>query len=101
MFTILQKKLLKDKLKNLKNTEIQKEIFNILTIDSNFKYTSNNNGVFFNINILNDETLDKISNILNEIKEIKNEKLVYKTYYIEKYNNDEYIDIKLKLKMCI
>ena len=101
MFTILQKKILKDKLKNLKNTEIQKEIFNILTIDSNFKYTSNNNGVFFNINILNDETLDKISNILNEIKEIKNEKLVYKTYYIEKYNNDEYIDIQLKLKMCI
>ena len=49
---INQKKQLKEKLKTLKNNELLLNIYTILQDDINFKPTLNNNGAFFNINII-------------------------------------------------
>ena len=91
---INQKKQLKEKLKTIKNNELLLNIYTILQDDINFKPTLNNNGAFFNINIISDETLIKINKLLdlNTNKNI-NQKLTYKSY------NNETEDEKLYKKL--
>ena len=67
---------------------IHKDILLILKEDNNFKYTTNNNGIFFDLSKLNDDTIDNLNNLLNSVKdEEPTEKLKYKSYFIEKYKN--------------
>ena len=84
MYTRQQKKIIKDKLRNVQKKKIQKEIYYLLSQDVNFIYTKNINGIYFNINVLNDDTLSKINDILEINKEIQGDKLIYKTYFLEK-----------------
>ena len=79
---------IKNKLRDEKYKTIYKDIFILLKNDDNFKYTSNNNGIFFDINKLNDDTITNLNNLLNTVKDDEpTEKLKFKSYYAEKYEN--------------
>ena len=79
---------IKNKLRYDKYKIIHKDILLILKEDNNFKYTTNNNGIFFDLSKLNDDTIDNLNNLLNSVKdEEPTEKLKYKSYFIEKYKN--------------
>jgi hypothetical protein len=83
MFDRQQKILLKDKLKDIKYKPLHKEILNILQNDNNFKYSTNINGLYFDINKLNDDTLNDINKLFNKIKQEENiNKLEYKPYFL-------------------
>ena len=75
-----QKLLLKDKLKNIKNKTQHKQIFNILLDDINFKYSTNNNGLYFDINKINIDTINNINELLETVEETNNNKLEFTTY---------------------
>ena len=80
----MNKLLLKNKLNLVKDNNISIEIFNILKEDENFIYEIFNNGLIFDINLLNDSTIQNINNVLNK-------KIVYESYFIDKFNNDNVI----------
>ena len=69
--SIQKKKKLLETVKNLSNIEYT-EIFNILQ-ENNCQYSGNNNGVFINLQNVNDEIIDKIFNFLEFIKKKKEE----------------------------
>lgn len=69
--SIQKKKKLLEKVKNLSNIEYN-EIFNILQ-ENKCQYSGNNNGVFINLQNVNDEIIDKIFNFLEFIKKKKEE----------------------------
>ena len=87
-----QKIQIKDKLKDKKYKNLHNEIFKILLSDDKFKYTSNMSGLYFDINILGECTLNKLNTILHEPNKINNNdnnsKLQYKSYFMEKYSNE-------------
>ena len=67
---IYEKKVkINNMINNVKDKNILKEIFNAvrdeLTSDGTCKYTYNNNGIFFDLNILSDTVLIEIEKILN------------------------------------
>ena len=88
MFNKQQKILIKDKLKDIKYKNLHQQIYNILKDDNNFKHSTNKNGVYFDINLLNDETLNEINELMQTIEDNKNDKLEYKPYYNKEYTND-------------
>ena len=68
-FTFDDKKLMSEKIKGLNNKKKYFKIFDI--VKKNYKkYTTNKNGVFFNLNALNDRTLNEINEVINENNEI-------------------------------
>lgn len=72
-FTLKQKKLIFDKISTLSATE-HEEIFNIiqrLSEDNPINYTSNKNGVFFNLSTLSDDVLKAIDSFVNFCHENK------------------------------
>ena len=81
----MNKLILKDKLKEIKDNYLSLKIFDVLNDDTNFKYTIKNNGLLFDINKLNNNTIDKINIILND--KHKKEKIQYKSYYLDKFDN--------------
>jgi len=54
---------IKLKISDMNNNEIE-EIFKIIYKNNN-NYTKNNNGIFINLNWLDDDTLDKVNNYIN------------------------------------
>lgn len=62
-------------IENLKNNEDYNEIFEILMNDKNLmnddSYTSNSNGVFLNLSVVTDETLNQIIKYLNKVNKRK------------------------------
>ena len=68
---ILKKKKIIDIVKNLSKLEYF-EIFEILKKD-NCSYSENKNGIFINLNNVNEYTIDKIFNFINFIKHKKEE----------------------------
>ena len=79
---------IKNKLRDDKYKIIHKDILLILKEDNNFKYTTNNNGIFFDLNKLNDDTINNLNNLLSSVKvEEPTEKLKYTSYFIENYKN--------------
>lgn len=85
----MNKLLLKDKLNLIKDNKISIEIFNILKEDENFIYEIFNNGLIFDINLLNDNTIENLNNVLSK-------KIVYESYFIDKFNNDNVINNVMK-----
>lgn len=73
----LKKKKLIETVKNLSNLEYL-EIFNIFKED-NCQYSENSNGVFINLQNINENTIDKIFNFINYIKQKKEELSKYET----------------------
>lgn len=54
-------------IENLKNNEDYGAIFEILMDDPSNKYTQNSNGVFLNLSVVSDKTLEKISKYLKKV----------------------------------
>jgi hypothetical protein len=54
-------------IENLKNDKDYVKIFEILTNDDSNSYTHNSNGVFLNLSVVSDSTLDEISKYLRKI----------------------------------
>jgi hypothetical protein len=63
------KKNINEKIKKINNNKLYYKIFDLIKdelYDNNKKkFTSNNNGIFFDINILKDDTLEQINSILD------------------------------------
>ena len=60
-----EKKKLVLKIKSLNNKQNYIELFKMI-IENNIEYSSNSNGVFFNVSKLTDELFNKISNFIDE-----------------------------------
>ena len=80
-----KKKKLLELVKNLSNIEYN-EIFNIIQ-ENNCQYSGNNNGIFINLQNVNDEIIDKIFNFLEFIKK-KKEELNEKDVVLENIKKD-------------
>jgi len=70
---IMKKKRLLEAVSNLSTTEYL-EIFNIF-IEDKCQYSENINGVFINLNNVNEETIDRINSFINFIKDKKQDLL--------------------------
>lgn len=88
-----QKIKMNNMIKKIKDKDILKEIFNIVHADINingeYKYIYNSNGIYFDLNILSDETLKAIEDILlySNIIETESESIKY-TLYSQEEKND-------------
>jgi hypothetical protein len=74
------KKKLVSKLEDFKDKDDYVNIFNIISSDD---YSSNSNGIFYNLNDFSDEVIEKLVDYLNENKvekEKEKEQVVYTTY---------------------
>lgn len=63
-----EKKRIVYKIENIKNKKEYFKLYNLVN-NSNVQFTKNNNGIFFNINKLSNETLYEIDCFLNELDE--------------------------------
>jgi len=95
---ILKKKKIIDIVKNLSKLEYF-EIFEIFKKD-NCSYSENKNGIFINLNNVNEDTIDKIFNFINFIKH-KKEDLIKHEEVINNAkrninNNTKTIEIKIE-----
>ena len=63
-FNMSDKTFLIRRINDIKNKKCYQDIFRLL-LNQNINYTRNNNGIFFNLALLNDELLNKIDFILS------------------------------------
>ena len=82
----MNKLLLRDKIKLIKDNNVSVQIFEILKQDNNFSYSIKNKGLIFDINLLSDTTINKINEIINNNN--TNNKIKYTSYYLDKFDND-------------
>lgn len=95
-FTHNEKKILACQIENISNKKNYKEIFKIIHQD-NGNYLENDNGVYINLNTLNEDTLLKIKNYLQVIEENKNIIPTPKEYF--PYCSDENSsDVRLSIQ---
>jgi hypothetical protein len=88
IFNTEYRKKLISKIENITDKNILIVIYNIIIEDIGNNYSSNRNGIFININLLLDNTIDKINTIveenininINNLSEIKSEKIDCKIY---------------------
>lgn len=74
-------------------------IYDELRKDTAFKPTFNKNGLFFDINLLSDETINNIKCIIDDITEKPKEKLIYTSYnktFNEKIDDDNELNDQFK-----
>ena len=65
-YNSVKRKKIINKIKKIKNKETLIKIFKLVKNEIGDKLSSNKNGVFFNINLLTDNTVEKINLILKE-----------------------------------
>jgi len=63
-----EKKRIVARIQEIKKRKHYIKLYRIINEDPNVDFTRNNNGIFFNINKLSYETLNKISFFLNDIE---------------------------------
>ena len=95
-FTHNEKKILASKIENITNKKEFKEIFKII-YENNCNYIENDNGLYINLNVLNDDTLLKIKNFLEVIENNKNIIPTPKEY-IPYCSDDNSSDMKLSMQ---
>jgi hypothetical protein len=95
-FTHNEKKILASKIENITNKKEFKEIFKII-YENNCNYIENDNGVYINLNVLNDDTLLKIKIFLEVIENNKNIIPTPKEY-IPYCSDDNSSDMKLSMQ---
>ena len=104
------RKNLKQKILNLSEKNDFISIYKILIADTNNKFSINNNGVYFNLNLLSDICIEQINSFLHEknillVETKKINKIKYEPYnksysseseinYGQKLSNQEKIIIK-------
>jgi oligoendopeptidase F len=90
------RKSLKQKINKLKNKNNFIKIYNIVLDELDNKLTVNRNGIYFNLNLLSDTSIEKIEDIIKselEIQsEIQSQKMTYETYN-KNINMDQFINI--------
>lgn len=98
------RKKVAEKFNKIKDKEILFELYKIIRKDLKNKISKNNNGVFFDMNKLTDDCIEKISDILDKnidytTSEIK---LSYNPYSSQNYNSEDGLSNKDKniLKKC-
>ena len=62
-----KKKKIVYRIKNLKKKKLYIKLFKLI-LNENINYSSNNNGIFINISKINEDSLIKIDEFLNEIE---------------------------------
>ena len=82
--TIIRKKLV-SKFEKIKDKSDYITIYNIITQDIGNNFSSNRNGIFFNMNILSDECIEKLLEFVNDklnlsLSATETEKVNYKSY---------------------
>lgn len=96
--SIFRKKLI-NKFEKIKNKSELLEIYNIITKDIGNNFSTNQNGIFININILSDICIDKLLNYIELNNMISSqtdiEKINYKTYKLDEVENISDSGIKL------
>jgi hypothetical protein len=95
-FTHNEKKILASKIENITNKKEYKEIFKII-YENNCNYIENDNGVYINLNVLNDNTLLKIKEFLEVIENNKNIIPTPKEY-IPYCSDDNSSDMRLSMQ---
>jgi molybdenum cofactor biosynthesis enzyme MoaA len=95
-FTHNEKKILASKIENITNKKDFKDIFKII-YENNCNYIENDNGVYINLNVLNDVTLIKIKQFLEVIENNKNIIPTPKEY-VPYCSDDNSSDIKLSIQ---
>ena len=95
-FTHNERKILASKIENITNKKDYKEIFKIIH-ENNCNYIENDNGVYINLNILNDETLLKIKNFL-EVLDVNKNIIPTPKEYIPYCSDDNSSDMKLSIQ---
>ena len=95
-FTHNEKKILASKIENITNKKEYKKIFKII-YENNCNYIENDNGIYLNLNILNDETLLKIKDFLEDFENNKNIIPTPKEY-IQYCSDDNSSDVKLSIQ---
>ena len=74
IYTKSDKKIIASRIEQLNNKKIYLKLFKIIYTDNN-NYTANSNGVFLNLNNLQDKTLSKIDHVLNIYDKFKKNKI--------------------------
>jgi hypothetical protein len=91
-----RKKIIK-KFENIKDKTILKDLFIIITSDIKDNFSSNQNGIFINLNILKDETIKQLLEYDLKTEPPNNTKIIYKSY--NKDNNISLMDRKMLKKI--
>ena len=76
-------------IENLKNDEDYVAIFEILMEDNSNSYTQNSNGVFLNLSVVSDKTLQKISKYLKKINRKREQEIEVDVDVIPMANNSK------------
>ena len=87
-----------NKINKLKDKKDFVTIFNIVQGELGKDISINRNGIFFNINSLSDNSIEKLDNFLNTIYEIGSEsetKIKYKSYSVDELENINKLGPKL------
>ena len=92
--TSFRKKLV-DNLNKNHNNLILTDIYNIIIDDIGHNYSTNSNGIFINLNLLSDYSIDKLINIINNVK---NNKLL-NNIETNEFTNYKFDDIELITEM--
>jgi hypothetical protein len=95
-FSHNEKKILASQIENINNKKDYKEIFKII-YENNCNYIENDNGVYINLNVLNDETLLKIKNYL-EILETNKNIIPTPKEYVPYCSDDNSSDMRLSIQ---
>jgi hypothetical protein len=82
-----KRKKLMSKINKINNKNIFKKIFKIVKSDIGETFSSNSNGVFFNLNILKDDSIEKIFYLVNENLDTVTESTLKIEY--TPYSNDD------------
>jgi len=85
------RKSLKQKISKLSNKYDYIQIYKIIINELENKISSNRNGVYFNLNLLSDKTIDKINIFLNDKIDTEQNSEFIKVKY-ETYNKDTNIE---------
>ena len=86
------RKNFKQKLAKLSNKSDCFKIYKIINAELDNKITINNNGMYFNINLLSDKTIELINNYINDKVDTETTTTEYSKIIYESYNKDNNIE---------
>lgn len=89
------RKKLNDKIKKINQKSLNIKIFKIITEDIGDNFSENKSGIYFNLNLLSDDSINKIIEKIEEyetltVSETTEDKIVYRAYSeneTDLYNN--------------
>ena len=97
-FTSLDRRKIVLKISKLKDKKDFVSIYNLINVEMENNISINRNGIFFNINMLSDECLIKLTNFLNDALDTCTEtetKIKYHSYSINDMENVNKVGPKL------